>query len=128
MVLSQQVQLSLQNNSARNMFGVAAHPICLVYVGQRGVHSCEALLNHSGLLTELKAKALLNSGGLGHHPILGKYLKVINAFYNLPVLLGDDVGVTGFTHKCGSKCCNSETLSKISIFLVALWRNSGPLI
>lgn len=110
------------------MAGMADHPISLLYVGQRGVHSSKALLNHSALLTELKAKALLKSGGRGHHPIVGKYLKVMNAFNNLPVLFGDDVGMTGFTRECGSKWCNSETLSKISIFLVAVWGKSGLLI
>lgn len=72
MVLSQQAQLSLQNDSHRNMPGVAAHPICLIYVGQRRDHSSKAVLNHLSLLTELKTKALLESAGLGHHLILGK--------------------------------------------------------
>lgn len=73
-------------------------PSAFFYVGQRGVRSSKALQNHLGLLTELKAKALLKSGGFGYHLILGNHLKVINAFYSLPVLLGDDVGMTGFTH------------------------------
>lgn len=62
------------------MSEVAANPICLVYVGQRGAHSSKAFLNHLNLLTELKAKDLLRSGGLGDHAVLGKYLKVTNAF------------------------------------------------
>jgi len=82
------------------MAGVADGPICcLVYDGQRGIHSSKALLNHSGLLADLKAKALLKSERLGHHLVLSEYLEVINAFNNLPVLLGDHVEMTGFMHK-----------------------------
>lgn len=101
------------------MSGVAVCPICPVYFGKRGVHSSEGLLSHS-CLTELKVKAQQKSRGLGYHPVLGKYMKVTNALYNLPVWLGNAAGMTGFICKCGSKCCNSGTLSKISIFLVAV--------
>lgn len=54
---------------------VTAHPACLICVGQKGVCSSKISLKHWGLLVELKAEVLMTSSGLGHHPVLCKYLK-----------------------------------------------------